>query len=105
MAKKTIAEQISAFEATRAAKAARMTEMMETAGDTGETLNAEQQQEYDSLVTDLKAVDDHLGRLHVLEKMAENMSFAMDEFEREAERRRLIDQREGDARRLAEREA
>ena len=44
MAKKTIAEQVSAFENTRAAKAARMEEIMETAGDKGETLNADQTQ-------------------------------------------------------------
>ena len=35
MAKKTIAEQISALEATRQAKAARMTELMEAAAEKG----------------------------------------------------------------------
>lgn len=68
MARKTIAEQISAFEATRAAKHARMEEIMSAAGDTGETLNAEQQEEYDGLVGEVKSVDDHLSRLKILEK-------------------------------------
>ena len=68
MAKKTITEQVSAFEATRAAKAARMEEIMETSGEKGETLNAEQTQEYDTLVDEVKSVDDHLVRLRVLEK-------------------------------------
>jgi len=68
MAKKTIAEQISAFEATRHAKAARMEEIMDTAGDKGITLDAEQKQEYDVLVDELKQVDEHIGRLKVLEK-------------------------------------
>ena len=59
---------VSAFEATRAAKAARMEEIMETSGEKGETLNAEQTQEYDTLVDEVKSVDDHLVRLRVLEK-------------------------------------
>jgi hypothetical protein len=68
MAKKTITEQIGAFEATRAAKAARMEEIMEVAGDAGETLTSEQTEEYDGLTNEVKAVDDHLVRLRVLEK-------------------------------------
>src|SRR5262245_37038945 len=46
MAKKSTAEQISAFEATRQAKAARMTEIMEKASEEGITLDQEQQTEY-----------------------------------------------------------
>ena len=65
--KKTIAEQISAFEATRQAKAARMTEIMEAAADEAVTLDVPQQEEYDSLEKETKAVDDHLVRLHKLE--------------------------------------
>lgn len=69
MAKKTLAEQISAFEATRAAKAARMTEMMETAGEAGETFDTTQQEEYDGLGKEIKSVDDHLTRLRELERI------------------------------------
>lgn len=69
MAKKTVAEQISAFEATRQAKAARMEEIMLAAGEAGETLDAAQTEEYDGLQTDVKAIDDHLTRLRALEKL------------------------------------
>jgi HK97 family phage prohead protease len=68
MAKKTIAEQLSAFEATRHAKAARMEEIMDTAGEKGVTLDAEQKQEYDNIADELKQVDEHIARLKVLEK-------------------------------------
>jgi HK97 family phage major capsid protein/HK97 family phage prohead protease len=60
---KPIAEQISAFEATRQAKAARMSEIMDAAADTGETLDQAQKEEYDGLETEVKAVDEHIVRL------------------------------------------
>ena len=66
-AKKTITEQIQGFEATRQAKAARMTEIMEKAADEAVTLDNEQQEEYDGLEREVKAVDDHLVRLNKLE--------------------------------------
>jgi HK97 family phage major capsid protein/HK97 family phage prohead protease len=69
MARKTIAEQISAFEATRQAKAARMTEIMDEAGEKGETLDQTQTEEYDGLATEVKAIDEHLGRLREQEKI------------------------------------
>lgn len=65
---KTIAEQISAFEATRVAKSARMTEIMNKAAEEGVTLDAEQTEEYDGLEAEVKAVDAHLVRLSALEK-------------------------------------
>jgi HK97 family phage major capsid protein/HK97 family phage prohead protease len=67
LAKKTLAEQISAFEATRQAKSARMTEIMDAAGEKGETLDATGKEEYDGLVEEVKAVDEHLVRLRALE--------------------------------------
>jgi HK97 family phage major capsid protein/HK97 family phage prohead protease len=67
MAKKSIAEQISAFEATRQAKAAARDEIMETSAETGETLDAEQTEKYDGLVSEIKAIDAHLVRLNELE--------------------------------------
>lgn len=66
--KKTIAEQIAAYEATRQAKSARMTEIMDASGETGSTLDESQSQEYDGLKAELKAVDDHLVRLREHEK-------------------------------------
>jgi HK97 family phage major capsid protein/HK97 family phage prohead protease len=69
MTKKTIAEQISAFEATRQAKAARMSEIMDAAAEKGETLDQAGQQEYDTLNGELKSIDDHLVRLRDMEKI------------------------------------
>lgn len=68
MSKKTIAEQISAFQATRQAKAAQMAEIMDAASEEGETLAQDQQEAYDTLADEVKAIDDHLKRLDVLEK-------------------------------------
>lgn len=65
MSKKSIAEQISAFQDTRKAKAVRMDEIMDEAGAKGETLNAEQKEEYDTLAAELKELDEHLGRLEL----------------------------------------
>jgi HK97 family phage major capsid protein/HK97 family phage prohead protease len=64
----TIPEQISAFEATRAARAARMNELMTKAAETGSTLDAAQTEEYDNLDLEVKSVDSHLTRLRELEK-------------------------------------
>lgn len=68
MAKRTIAEQIAGYEATRAAKAAKMEEIMDASSDKGETLDQEQQDAYDALADEVKSVDQHLDRLRVLEK-------------------------------------
>lgn len=68
MAKKSTAEQISAFETTRAARAARMSEIMEKASDEGVTLDDEQRQEYDTLEQEVKSVDEHLVRLRRFEE-------------------------------------
>lgn len=64
----TFAEQISAFENTRAAKAARMSELMDKAAEAGETLNQDESDEYDGLETEVKKVDEHLKRLRGLEE-------------------------------------
>lgn len=60
---KTIGEQIASFEATLLAKHVRMAEIMDTAAEKGETLDTEQSEEYDTLETETKAVDEHLVRL------------------------------------------
>jgi len=69
MAKKSIAEQISAYNATRVAKREKMAEIMADADEKGETLDDEQQQVYDELVEEVKKVDKHIERLQVLESM------------------------------------
>lgn len=66
--KKTFAEQIASFEATRAAKAARMAEIMDAAAEKGETLDAAGKEEYDGLADELTQIDEHLGRLRNAEK-------------------------------------
>jgi HK97 family phage major capsid protein/HK97 family phage prohead protease len=65
---KTIREQITDFEATRAAKDARMTEIMQKAADEGRTLDAPETEEYDRLEGELKGIDDHLVRLNAHEE-------------------------------------
>ncbi len=62
-----IAEQIKAFEAKRAASAERMAALMEKSAEEGRTLDAAEEEEYDTLATEVKSVDAHLVRLRSLE--------------------------------------
>lgn len=64
----TIAEQIASTKASREAKQKRMHEIMEKAGDEGLTLDAAQQEEFDTLVADVEDLTKHLSRLDVMEK-------------------------------------
>lgn len=64
----TIAEQIASTKSSREAKQKRMSEIMEKAGDEGLTLDAAQQEEFDTLVADVEDLTKHLGRLDVMEK-------------------------------------
>lgn len=65
---RTIAEQITAFEAKRAASAARMSDIMQKSADEGTTLDEAQTQEYDGLAAEVKAIDGHIVRLKDYEK-------------------------------------
>lgn len=65
---KTIAEQIAGFEATRAAKSARLDELMNKSAEAGETLGAEEAEEYDAVELEIKSIDEHLVRLARMEK-------------------------------------
>jgi len=65
----TIAEQIASFEATRQNKSARMEALMNEAAEKGETLDAQQAEEYDTLKGELKQIDEHLGRLRDHERL------------------------------------
>ena len=67
MEQKTIHEQITSFENTRAAKHARMTALMTKAADAGATLDQAEADEYDGLEAELKSIDVHLVRLRALE--------------------------------------
>jgi HK97 family phage major capsid protein/HK97 family phage prohead protease len=75
MTKKTIAEQIAGFEATRQAKAAERDKIMDDAAEKGETLDAAQKETYDTLGDELKEIDEHLVRLR--EREAENKAKAV----------------------------
>jgi HK97 family phage major capsid protein/HK97 family phage prohead protease len=67
MEQKTINEQITNFENSRAATHARMMALMTKAAEAGESLDQAETDEYDGLDTKLKATDAHLVRLHALE--------------------------------------
>lgn len=66
--KKTYAEQIASFEATRQAKSAEMDALMEKSVESGETLNAEDKETYDTLEGEVKEIDEHLVRLRAAEE-------------------------------------
>jgi len=66
---KTVAEQITAFEATRQAKAAELGNIMTKANDEGRTLDTAEAESYDTLRDELKSIDEHLGRLREQEKL------------------------------------
>jgi HK97 family phage major capsid protein/HK97 family phage prohead protease len=66
---KTIKEQISALEATRAAKAARMAEIQKTATEAGVTKDAAQREEFDTLASEIEQVDAELKDLALMEKL------------------------------------
>ena len=67
MEQKTIHEQITEFENSRAAKHARMTAIMTTSAEAGATLDQAETDEYDGLTREIKAIDAHLVRLRALE--------------------------------------
>lgn len=66
---KSISEQIAAFDSTLAVKSARMLEIMNDSAEKGETLDAEQSEEYDTCRAEVKSVQEHLGRLRDMEKL------------------------------------
>jgi hypothetical protein len=62
--------QIAAFSEQRAAKAAAQTSIMDAANTKGETLDAQQQEDFDTLQGEIEAIDAHLKRLSQVEKTA-----------------------------------
>lgn len=66
---KTIAEQIAALEAARAAKTARMAEIMQKSMDEGRSTDAAEAEEFDTIESEVKQADDDLVRLRQLEKL------------------------------------
>jgi hypothetical protein len=64
------AEQIAAFEAQRTTKATEQKGIMDAAAEKGETLDAEGQEKFDELTSEIEAIDGHLKRLRLVEKTA-----------------------------------
>jgi HK97 family phage major capsid protein len=62
------AEQIAAFEAQRTTKATEQKGIMDAAAEKGETLDAEGQEKFDELTSEIEAIDGHLKRLKLVEK-------------------------------------
>ena len=59
----TLQEQSKAFEAKRAANVGKMDEMLAKAGEEGRTLEAAEQEEFDTLEREVKEIDAHLTRV------------------------------------------
>ena len=70
MQKRTLAEQISAFESTKKAKSERMTAIMADASDKDETLDEAGREEYDTLKSEVADVTEHLIRLREQEELS-----------------------------------
>jgi HK97 family phage major capsid protein/HK97 family phage prohead protease len=75
--KKSYTEQITGWEATRAAKAAQMDAILEKAADAGVTLDAAQKEEHDTLAGEVKEIDETLVRLRAAEKRAAESATAV----------------------------
>ncbi len=75
--KKTYAEQIASFEATRQAKSAEMDGIMEKSIETGETLDTDAKEKYDTLAAELKEIDEHLVRLRAAEERNKKAAVAV----------------------------
>lgn len=67
------AERITAYEAKRAALQGSMTAIMDVADTKGETLDAAQQEEFDDLEGQIKAVDAQLARYHTLDGLEKSL--------------------------------
>jgi HK97 family phage prohead protease/HK97 family phage major capsid protein len=65
--KKSYADQIAGFVNTRAAKVAATDAILEQSAETGQTLDAAQKEEHDTLIEEIKEIDDHLVRLRAAE--------------------------------------
>jgi HK97 family phage major capsid protein/HK97 family phage prohead protease len=65
---KTLSEQIAEFEATRVSKSAEMSAIMDKAGEDGTTLDAQQSEQFDTLESEVGAIDKHIARLKNMQK-------------------------------------
>jgi HK97 family phage major capsid protein/HK97 family phage prohead protease len=65
--RKSYADQIVDFQNARAAKAAKMDAILEKSADAGQTLDAAEKEEHDTLASEIKEIDEHLERLKAAE--------------------------------------
>lgn len=70
MANKSIAEQISSYQEARRLKAKGMEDIMEKSLEDGETLDAAQQEAFDTLESEIKAIDDQVKRLEKMQAIS-----------------------------------
>jgi HK97 family phage major capsid protein len=70
MATKTIGEHIADLENTRAAKAGRIDEIVKATTGSGKTMESHEQEEFDTLDAEIKAVDEDLKRMRRAEELA-----------------------------------
>lgn len=68
--KKTYNEQIADFQATLDIKSARLEEIMNDAAEAGSTLDAAQEEEYETLKDEVVQLEKHIGRLEALAKVS-----------------------------------
>jgi HK97 family phage major capsid protein/HK97 family phage prohead protease len=71
---KSVADNIAAFEAKRAAQTARMNAIMEKAAEDGSTLDQAESEEYDTLEQGNAQIDGHLNRLRKLEEQNKSLA-------------------------------
>lgn len=67
MAKKTFADQIASWEATRASKAARLDELLTKSGEDGVTLDVAEAEEHDTISDEIAKIDAQITRLRAAE--------------------------------------
>lgn len=75
--KKSIAEQIKDFETTRASKDDARNALMNVASEKGATLDAQETEQYDTLTSEIEAIDAHLVRLKALEESNKKAAVAV----------------------------
>lgn len=63
-----VQDQIKQYQSARAEKASQMEAIMSKSAETGETLDAEQSEQYDALSDEVGTIDKHLERLRTMEK-------------------------------------
>jgi len=66
---KTISDQIKDLEASREAKKARMAEVVQKSLDESRSMATDEAEEFDTLESEIKRIDEDLVRLRKLERM------------------------------------